>query len=80
MSPSQLLPAYADVQQIQYSANFVYIRSTDLASHPMGPWYKEYSKTTVNGLWPANRSLVSKIPRNPTGGGPGQWRDHRQPR
>lgn len=65
-SPSQTIPAYADVQQILYSANFVYVRSADLASHQMGPWYKEYSKTTVNGLWPARRSLTSKIPRFPT--------------
>ena len=62
----QLLPAYADVQQVLYSANFVYVRSSDLASHRMGPWYKEYAKINVNGLWPENRKLTSKIPRNPT--------------
>ncbi len=62
----QLLPAYADVQQVLYSANFVYVRSSDLASHRMGPWYKEYAKINVNGLWPENRKLSSKIPRNPT--------------
>ena len=65
-SPSQITPAYADVQQVLYSANFVYVRSADLASHKMGPWYKEYAKVTVNGLWPDNGRLTSKIPRNPT--------------
>jgi hypothetical protein len=65
-SPTQAAPAYADVQQILYSNNFVYVRSADLASHPMGPWYKEYTKTTVNGLWPTTRTLTSKIPRYPT--------------
>jgi len=65
-SPTQTSPAYADVQQILYSNNFVYVRSADLASHPMGPWYKEYSKTTLNGLWPSTRTLTSKIPRYPT--------------
>ena len=65
-SPTQTVSAYADVQQILYSNNFVYVRSADLASHPMGPWYKEYSKTTVNGLWPTKRSLTSKIPRTPS--------------
>ncbi len=65
MSPSQTLPAYADVQAVLYSTNFVDVRSTDLASHRMGPWYKEYEKITVNGLWPTNRSLTSKIPRFP---------------
>ncbi len=65
-SPTQTLPAYADVQQVLYSNNFVYVKSADLASHRMGPWYKEYTKVTVNGLWPTNRSLTSKIPRNPS--------------
>jgi len=64
-SPSQVTPTYADVQQVLYSANFVYVRSADLASHKMGPWYKEYAKVTVNGLWPDNGKLTSKIPRNP---------------
>jgi hypothetical protein len=40
-SPAQTTPAYADVQQVLYSANFVYVRSADLASHKMGPLYKE---------------------------------------
>ncbi len=62
----QVLPAYADVQQVLYSTNFVYVRSSDLASHKMGPWYKEYAKINVNGLWPENRRLTSKVPRNPT--------------
>ena len=64
-SPTQTVPAYADVQQILVSTNFVYVRSADFASHRMGPWYKEYEKLTVNGLWPSNRKLTSKIPRNP---------------
>lgn len=65
-SPSQIEPVYADVQQVLYSSSFVYVRSADLASHKMGPWYKEYAKVTVNGLWPDNGRLTSKIPRNPT--------------
>ena len=32
----------------------------------MGPWYKEYAKLTVNGLWSNNRAITSKIPRTPT--------------
>ena len=68
MSPTQDAPAYADVQQILYSNNYVYVKSADLASHRMGPWYKEYTKITVNGLWPQNRALTSKIPRNPVAG------------
>jgi len=66
LSTTQTIPAYADVQQVLYSNNYVYVRSSDLASHRMGPWYKEYEKININGLWPSNRSLTSKIPRNPT--------------
>lgn len=77
-SPSQTVAAYDDVQQILYSNSFIYVRSADLASHPMRPWYKEYSKTTANGLWPSRRSLTSKIPRIPTPvSGPNQVADHR---
>lgn len=50
MKPTQTVPAQADVQQVLYSANFVDVRSSDLASHRMEPWYKEYFKITVNGL------------------------------
>ena len=64
-SPTQPIPGYADVQQVLFSNNFVYVRSSDLASHRMGPWYKEYAKLTVNGLWPQGHSLTSRIPRNP---------------
>ncbi len=64
-SATQPLPGYADVQQVLYSNNFVDVRSSDLASHRMGPWYKEYAKLTVNGLWPQGHALTSRIPRNP---------------
>src|SRR3954454_11943506 len=35
----QSLPTYAGVSEVSYSANWVYIRTTGLASHFMGPWY-----------------------------------------
>src|SRR5690242_6037203 len=38
-SGGQSKPAYADIQQVSYSSDWVYIKGTGLASHQMGPWY-----------------------------------------
>ena len=65
LSPSQTNPAYADVQAVMYSTNFVYVKSSDLPSHRLGPWYKEYAKLNVNGLWPSSQNNTTKIPRFP---------------
>lgn len=61
----QATPAYSDVQQIRYSANFVYINSNNLASHVMGPWYNDANKTMLFGNWPSSIGTQVKIPRNP---------------
>jgi hypothetical protein len=58
-------PTYSDVQQIRYSTTFVYINSNDLASHVMGPWYSDASKTTLFGFWPASVNNQFKFPRTP---------------
>src|ERR1700733_3672040 len=41
---NQLQPAFSGVQEILSSANWIYIRSTGLGSHVMGPW--------LNGRFP----------------------------
>ncbi|MBX7245036.1 MAG: YHYH protein [Candidatus Sumerlaeaceae bacterium] len=64
MGGGQSTQAYSDVQQIRYSANYVYINSNGLASHIMGPWY--INSTTVFGNWPSAQSYQLKFPRNPT--------------
>src|SRR6266478_9374677 len=38
-SISQTVPAYCGIYFVGYSASWVYIRSSGLASHTMGPWY-----------------------------------------
>ena len=55
---TQSLPAYAGVQEIYSSSNWVYIRSTGLAIHTMGPW--------LNGAFPnlpINTKTFWRIPR-----------------
>ena len=55
---TQSLPAYAGVQEIYSSSNWVYIRTTGLATHTMGPW--------LNGAFPnlpINTKTCWRIPR-----------------
>ena len=62
----QTNPAYADVNEINYSSSWVYIRTTGLASHYMGPWYLDAAKTTNFPNFPSNTAMVYRIPRSPT--------------
>ena len=58
---TQSLPAYDGVQEIYSSTSWVYIRSTGLGSHTMGPW--------LNGGFPnmpINTKTFYRIPRAPT--------------
>lgn len=61
----QSAPTYADISQVSYSANWVYIRSSGLASHIMGPWYLNAAKTNNFPNFPSNTSKLYRIPRNP---------------
>ena len=45
-SQTQLLPAYCGIQEVYSSTNWVYVRSTGLASYNMGPWYLNAQRTT----------------------------------
>jgi hypothetical protein len=57
---TQSLPAYAGIQELASDADWVYLRTTGLALHPMGPW--------LNGTFPnlpTNRKTLYRIPRVP---------------
>jgi hypothetical protein len=45
---TQSLPAYCGVQEYYSSSNWVYIRSTGLGSHIMGPWSAGFPNLPVN--------------------------------
>ena len=54
----QSAPAYCGVQEIGYDANWVYLKTTGLASHIMGPW--------LNGAFPnlpKNQYATYRLPR-----------------
>ncbi|MEM7145121.1 MAG: sulfatase-like hydrolase/transferase [Verrucomicrobiota bacterium] len=72
-------PTYAGVHEISHTTDWVYIRSTNLASHIMGPWLNAGGGLFPN--YPANAAVIYRLPLNPadpttitsktlTGGGP----------
>lgn len=61
----QSLPAYAGVHQIDYSENWVYVHTTGLPSHPMGPWYLDAGKTSLFPNYPSNTAARFRFPRIP---------------
>src|ERR1043165_3552842 len=44
---SQTIAAYSGVQEVYSSASWVYIRTTGLGQHIMGPWYLNANRTMV---------------------------------
>jgi hypothetical protein len=54
------------VQEVYSSSNWVYIRSTGLGSHVMGPWYLNAAHTTAFPNYPVNQKALWRIPRTPT--------------
>lgn len=63
---TQSTPAYSDVHQVDYSTSWVYVHSTGLASHIMGPWYLNAAKTNLFPNYPANQAVKWRFPRTPT--------------
>ncbi|MDF1860342.1 MAG: sulfatase-like hydrolase/transferase [Verrucomicrobiales bacterium] len=61
----QALPTYAGVHEISYTATDVYIRTTGLGFHIMGPWYGNEEKTNLFPNYPANRAAIFRFPRIP---------------
>ena len=60
---TQSSPTYADISEVSYSATWVYVRATGLASHIMGPWYLNAAKTQNFPNFPANNAKIYRIPR-----------------
>ena len=65
-SGTQTNPTYAGVSEVVYSTSWVYIRTTGLGSHVMGPWYLDAGKTQNFPNFPSNTATIYRIPRTPT--------------
>ena len=63
---AQTTPSYAGVIQISASANWVYLRSSGLATHVMGPWYGNLARTQPFPSFPANMGVLYRFPRTVT--------------
>ena len=63
---AQATPSYAGVIQVSSSANWVYLRSSGLGTHVMGPWYLNAAHTQNFPGFPANTGVLYRIPRTPT--------------
>jgi hypothetical protein len=61
----QTTPTYGGVQEISYSEDWVYIRTTGLGYHVMGPWYLDAQKTQLFPNYPDNSRTLWRFPRNP---------------
>jgi hypothetical protein len=62
-SGAQPLPAYSDVQLVRESDANVYISTSGMPSHQMGPWY--WNATTLFGNWPRHTGAVYRLPKVP---------------
>lgn len=63
---AQATPSYAGVIQVSYSTSWVYLRSTGLGTHVMGPWYLNAAHTQDFPSYPANTGVLYRIPRTPS--------------
>jgi hypothetical protein len=59
------LPTYAGVHEISATMTDVYIRSSNLGFHVMGPWYLDEAKTNIFPNQPGNRAILYRFPRTP---------------
>jgi YHYH protein len=59
-SQTQAQPAYVGVQEIYSSADWVYLRTTGLGSHIMGPWSVGFPNL------PVNQHVLYRLPRKPS--------------
>ncbi|MDR3735387.1 MAG: YHYH protein [Acidobacteriaceae bacterium] len=73
---------YADIQAVAYSATYVYVSMSGMASHMMGPWWLNAAHTQAFPNYPTNQSAIARIPltavaatsHTQTGGGAqGRW-------
>lgn len=61
----QALPTYAGVHEIAHTNTDVYIRTSGLGFHIMGPWYQNEARTNIFPNYPGNTSAIFRFPRVP---------------
>ncbi|MEM0895853.1 MAG: sulfatase-like hydrolase/transferase [Verrucomicrobiota bacterium] len=61
----QLTPTYSGVHEISYTADHVFIRTTGLGSHIMGPWFGNAAQTQTFANFPSNTATLYRLARDP---------------
>ncbi|YCM43112.1 YHYH protein [Verrucomicrobiaceae bacterium 227] len=61
----QAQATYAGVHEISYDTTSVYVRTTGLGTHLMGPWYLNAANTNLFPNYPDNQAIIYRIPRDP---------------
>ena len=61
----QATPSYAGVIQVSSSTGWVYLRTSGLGYHVMGPWYLNAVHTQNFPNFPANQGVLYRFPRTP---------------
>ncbi|MEJ6647248.1 MAG: hypothetical protein QNL24_07995, partial [Akkermansiaceae bacterium] len=56
-------PAYAGITEISFTSTDVFIRTSNLGLHVMGPWYGGNGNLFPN--YPANQADIYRFPRTP---------------
>jgi hypothetical protein len=62
-SQTQSQPTYCGVQEVYSSPDWVYVRTTGLASYNMGPWYLNAQQTQLFPNLPVNLQSLYRFPR-----------------
>ena len=62
---TQSLPTYAGVSEVSVTATDVYIRTSGLGFHVMGPWYGDEAKQNLFPNYPSNRAAIYRFTRTP---------------
>lgn len=61
----QSIPAYAGIESIRVSANWVYVKGSGLPHYTMGPWYFDEAKTRLFVNYPSQWDMLTRLPRRP---------------
>jgi hypothetical protein len=61
--PGQEKLAHADIGEVLYSEDWVYVSGSGLASHAMGPWFSPDGSVFRN--WPVDQNFQDRFPRHP---------------
>ncbi|QYM79852.1 YHYH protein [Horticoccus luteus] len=62
---NQTAPVYAGVMQVSYSTGWVYLRTSGLGYHVMGPWYLDAGHLQNFPNFPGNTATIYRFPRVP---------------